>query len=174
MNSSEPENNFLALPLNTLMDIKNAWHAHPMTCINVSSADMLQFAAFFATTRQKETPDSLIAGSATANAKHSTLRNDFFWGRPDETHCDIAWTDNLPGFITPATGQSIPDRCTGAGHEIKDKMMDRNGFTAGKMLAVFIIEYQIACHIYIRRRLLSLIFRGSNCTYWRPFNWDDS
>ena len=69
--------------------------------------------------------------SPTANAKRETLKTEFFWGRPDETQCDIAWTENLPGFNTPATGGPIPARCTAAGGEIKNKMMDRNGFTAG-------------------------------------------
>ena len=94
---------------------------------------MLQFAIFFATTRQKDTPESLISDTFTANAKRRTLRSGFLWGRPDETQCNTSWTDNLPGFRTPEnniTNASIPSRCTGAGGEIKKKMMDRNGFTA--------------------------------------------
>jgi hypothetical protein len=129
--SLEPENNFLDNPLNTLMDIKTAWYMHPKTCIDVSSADILQFAIFFATTRQKHIPEPLISFSATANAKRTTLLDEFFWGRPDESQCDIAWTENLPGFNTPASGGPIPARCTAAGGEIKNKMMDRNGFSAG-------------------------------------------
>jgi hypothetical protein len=131
--SNEPENNFGLLDpaLMTLMDIKNAWHAHPLTCLKVSSADILQFAGFFATTRNKNGPESLTSGSLSANAKRSTLRNDFLWGRLDENACDIAWTDNLPGFQM-TSGGPIPARCTGAGEEIRKKMMDRNGFTAGK------------------------------------------
>ena len=113
------------------MSIKKAWHMHPKTCINVSSADMLQFAIFFSTTRQKHIPETLFSGTITANSKRNTLLDDFFWGRPDERQCDIAWTENLPGFITPATGGPIPARCTAAGGEIKNKMMDRNGFSAG-------------------------------------------
>lgn len=133
INRNEPENNFLDLPLNTLMDIKNSWHEHSFTCINVSSADIIQFAALFATVRQKDTPESLKSGSVSANAKRETLKNDFVWGRPDEFNCDVNLTDNLPEFITPSTaGGTIPGRCTGAGGEIKNKMMDRNGFTAGK------------------------------------------
>jgi hypothetical protein len=69
--------------------------------------------------------------SSQTNAKRSTLRNDFLWGRLDENACDIAWTENLPGFTT-ATGAPIPERCTANGEEIRKKMMDRNGFTAGK------------------------------------------
>jgi len=52
----------------------------------------------------------------------------FQWGRPDEQVCDTLWTDNLPAFSVG--GPSIPARCTAAGGEIKEKMMDRNGFTA--------------------------------------------
>jgi len=134
---NEPENNFLDLPLNTLMDIKNSWHEHSFTCINVSSADIIQFAALFATVRQKDTPESLKSGSVSANAKRETLKNDFVWGRPDEFNCDVNWTDNLPEFITPSTaGGTIPGRCTGAGGEIKNKMMDRNGFTAEEATAL--------------------------------------
>jgi len=114
------------------MDIKTAWETHPLTCLKVSSADILQFAGLFAATRNKNGPEQLTSGTITANAKRGTLQNDFLWGRPDETKCDIAWTDNLPGFTTPASGGPIPARCTGAGEEIRIKMMDRNGFTAGK------------------------------------------
>ncbi len=114
------------------MDIKTAWETHPLTCLKVSSADILQFAGLFAATRNKSGPEQLTSGTITANAKRATLRNDFLWGRPDETKCDIAWTENLPGFNTPASGGPIPGRCTGAGEEIRIKMMDRNGFTAGK------------------------------------------
>lgn len=136
--SLEAENNFLDLPLNTLMDIKNAWHEHHMTCLNVSSADMLQFAIFFATIRQKHIPEPLITGTSTANAKRETLKNEFLWGRQDEKKCDIAWTDNLPSFITPASGGPIPARCTAAGGEINRKMMDRNGFTEGMLRKHFL------------------------------------
>jgi hypothetical protein len=115
----------------TLMDIKNQWESHPLVCVKVSSADILQFAGFFAATRNKNGPEQLTSGTITANAKRATLRNDFLWGRPDETKCDIAWTDNLPGFQV-GSGLSIPDRCTAAGEEIRIKMMDRNGFTDGK------------------------------------------
>eukprot|EP01082_Thalassiosira_pseudonana_P015235 g14591.t1.1.5e17418c g14591 g14591.t1 contig9:2220923-2222631(+) len=118
----EPENDFLDDALNTLQDIKNLWHAHADTCINVSSADMLQFAIFFAVNRQKGTP-GLDA------AKRATMISDFTWGRPDEPNCDTMWTLNLPDFNHPATNGPIPTRCTAAGGEIKNKMMDRNGFT---------------------------------------------
>ena len=98
----------------------------------MSSADILQFAGLFAATRNKNGPEQLTSGTITANAKRATLRNDFLWGRPDETMCDIAWTGNLPGFTTASSGGPIPARCTAAGEEIRIKMMDRNGFTAGK------------------------------------------
>lgn len=116
------QNDFLDDALNTLQDIKNLWHAHADTCINVSSADMLQFAIFFAVNRQKGTP-GLDA------AKRATMISDFTWGRPDEPNCDTTWTLNLPDFNHPATNGPIPTRCTAAGGEIKNKMMDRNGFT---------------------------------------------
>ena len=134
--SLQPENQFLHNPLLTLEAIKNSWHAHHKTCIKVSSADILQFAVFFATTRQKHTPESLFSAAPTAIAKRDTLKNDFQWGRPDEVNCQTFWTDNLPGFNTPANSACfgvIPCRCTVAGNEIKEKMMDRNGFTAGKL-----------------------------------------
>jgi hypothetical protein len=123
-------------PLLTLEGIKNSWHAHDKTCIKVSSADILQFAVFFATTRQTHTPESLLPPlTSTSSLKRDTLKNDFQWGRPDEANCDIAWTDNLPSFITQANtlcNNIIPCRCTAAGNEIKDKMIDRNNFTASK------------------------------------------
>ena len=122
----EPENAFLHLPLNTLLDIKNEWEQHPSTCIRVSSADILQFAAFFATTRQSQIPDSMI--SDTAAEKRNRLKK-FLWGRMDERNCDTLWVDNLPS--NPSTrGGGIAGRCTAAGREIKTKMMDKNGFTA--------------------------------------------
>jgi hypothetical protein len=37
----EPENAFLHLALNTLMDTKNEWEQHPSTCIRVLAADIL-------------------------------------------------------------------------------------------------------------------------------------
>jgi hypothetical protein len=165
----EPENNFLDLPLNTLLDIKLAWQAHPLTCIKVSSADLIQFAGFFVTIRQKDTPESLTSGSVSANAKRMTLKNDFVWGRPDEDNCDVAWTDNLPEFITPSTvGGTIPARCTGAGGEIKSKMMDRNGFTAGEkrccwitlllLLTTLFVQCEIGNCVLSRTRSQSFLF----------------
>lgn len=165
----EPENNFLDLPLNTLLDIKLAWQAHPLTCIKVSSADLIQFAGFFVTIRQKDTPESLTSGSVSANAKRMTLKNDFVWGRPDEVNCDVAWTDNLPEFITPSTvGGTIPARCTGAGGEIKSKMMDRNGFTAGEkrccwitlllLLTTLFVQCEIGNCVLSRTRSQSFLF----------------
>ena len=124
----EDENDFLDPPLNTLMAIKNQWVNHPLTCIKISSADMLQFAAFFATVRQSIMPESLFSGTASAIAKRDRLKTEFLWGRPDEVKCDIMWVDNLPSV--PPGGGGIPGRCTAAGVEIKKKMMDRNGFTA--------------------------------------------
>jgi len=120
----------------SLISIKNDWHAHPQTCITVSSADMLQFAAFFAATRQKFVPESISssATSTTAIQKRDTLKADFVWGRPDEANCLTAWTDNLPGFSNGAISTDFPGRCVAAGTEIIEKMINRNGFTAGKCL----------------------------------------
>lgn len=125
---NEPENAFLHLPLNTLMDIKNEWENHPSTCISISSSDLLQFAAFFATIRQTQIPESLTSGTPTVAAKRDRLKQ-FLWGRQDERNCDILWVENLPS--NPSTsGGGIPGRCTAAGREIKTKMMNKNGFTA--------------------------------------------
>ena len=145
IDSRQPENSFFddlsnplfnfEGPLFTLSSIKTDWMNHLTTCINISSADILQFAIFFATTRQKDTPESLLLHSASppsAIAKRETFKNDFRWGRPDELNCDPAWTDNLPGPNTFACNGNIPCRCAMAGDEIQEKMMNRNGFTAGK------------------------------------------
>ena len=99
----------------------------------MSSADIIQFAAFFAVVRQSN-------GQGLTPAKRDILIGNtpivgivvFQWGRPDEAACDLDWTLNLPEF-SPGSG-SIPDRCTAASGEIKEKMMDRNGFTASKLL----------------------------------------
>ena len=107
-----------------LQAIKDFWHAHPSTCIKVSSADLLQFAIFFATVRQSGAP-------GLDPTKRDRLISEFQWGREDETNCDPNWTDNLPGFTTAASGGPIPPRCAAAGEEIEEKMMNRNGFTAG-------------------------------------------
>ena len=148
--SLEPENNFFDLPLNTLLEIKNTWNAHPSTCIDISSADILQFAIFFATTRQKDFPESLISGASTANAKRETLKTEFLWGRPDEMQCDTMWVENLPG-LNSVRGGPIPRRCTLAGGEIKNKMIDRNGFTAGMIMLL-----DCLINTYVRSSLIHL------------------
>ena len=126
----EPENGFMHLPLITLMDIKNEWERH--ACIKISSADILQFAASFATTRQSSTngfgPESFFDHTPSSFAKRDALKK-FMWGRPDEGNCDTMWADNLPSN-PPSTTGGIPARCTAAGIEIREKMMKRNGFTA--------------------------------------------
>ena len=74
------------------MDIKNQRQNHPLVCVKVSSVDIL-------VSWNKNGPEQLTSGTiTTANAKRATLRNGFLWGHPDETKCDIAWTDNLPGL----------------------------------------------------------------------------
>ena len=118
-------------------DIKDFWNNHPQTCIDVSSADIIQFAAFFALVRQSQGQGLTPAKRDILTGNTPALGNVIFhWGRPDEANCDTLWTDNLPGF-SPAGGSSIPTRCTAAGGEIKEKMMDRNGFTARKLLLLF-------------------------------------
>jgi len=132
----EPENSFLDAPLNTLQAIKDQWHADANTCINISSADMLQFAIFFAVTRQRGTPESLLSGTPSANLKRQNLVTEFKWGRPDELNCDTMWVGNLPGFQLSSSGPLNAGRCTGASEEIQEKMMNRNGFTAEEATAL--------------------------------------
>jgi catalase (peroxidase I) len=119
---NQPENLMLDLALNTLAAVKSLWEGNPDTCLNVSAADMTQFAGWFAVLRQKGVPGLTAAKKDEIVAKTN-------WGRPDEQNCDTAWTANLPGFQM-GNGQPIPTRCKLAGGEIKNKMMDRNGFTA--------------------------------------------
>jgi hypothetical protein len=77
------------------------------------------------------------------DAKREILRGNspahgnvfFTWGRPDEANCDDTTISNLPGF-SPGPHTSFPARCEGAGGEIKEKMMDRNGFTANEATAL--------------------------------------
>ena len=71
-------------PLNHLEAIKNNWHSHPDTCINVSSADMLQFAMFFAVVRQSNMIEPLNLATPNVIAKRNLLKTGFAWGRPDE------------------------------------------------------------------------------------------
>ena len=143
--NSNPLFNF-AGPLFTLASIKNDWMDHPRTCINISSADILQCAIFFATTRQTGTPESLLLNSAsspTAFEKRETLKKDFLWGRPDETNCNPEWTDNLPSnFNSCPTENNIPCRCANAGGEIEEKMIKRNGFTAGKFVLLDSLKHR--------------------------------
>mmetsp|Transcript_3403 Transcript_3403/g.7549 ORF Transcript_3403/g.7549 Transcript_3403/m.7549 type:complete len:502 (-) Transcript_3403:119-1624(-) len=121
------ENFFLDGPIAVLKAIKELWHDHPETCIDVSSADIIQFAIFFATTRQKYAP-------GLDYEKWKTLLTAFEWGRPDETECLTDWTWNLPGFEFGKGGYGglpyhDPLRCQASGQEIKEKMMGRNGFS---------------------------------------------
>mmetsp|Transcript_3643 Transcript_3643/g.7042 ORF Transcript_3643/g.7042 Transcript_3643/m.7042 type:complete len:527 (+) Transcript_3643:76-1656(+) len=129
-----PENSFLDAPLNTLQAIKDDWHDNEFTCIDVSSADMLQFAIFYIVHRQSGVPESLQSpvATATAQVKRNTVINFSLWGRPDADKCLPAWTHHLPGFHTPFSGPLTVTRCVAAGDEIEDKMMDTNGFTAAE------------------------------------------
>ena len=100
----------------------------------MSSADIIQFAAFFALVRQSSDGPGLTPAKRDILIGNTPAIGNvvFQWGRPDEAACDPDWTLNLPEF-SPGSG-SIPDRCTAASGEIKEKMMDRNGFTASKLL----------------------------------------
>jgi hypothetical protein len=117
------ENSGLDLALETLQTIKDLWEGHPETCLDVSAADMLQWAGWFSVFRQMDEP-------GLTDDKIKKLVQVFNWGRPDELNCNISWTANLPGFKLGTNETDIPQRCANAGGEIKDKMMDRNGFTA--------------------------------------------
>lgn len=128
----EPENNGLQEPVDDLIAIRDFWNNHPETCLACSSADIVQFAAFFAVIRQSGTPGltpgkrDVLLGNAPAPGGVN-----FEWGRTDEANCDPMTTLNLPGF-SPNSGSSFISRCLGSGIEIREKMMDRNGFTASK------------------------------------------
>jgi len=129
-----PENDFFHHAINALKDVKKRWHNHSKTCINVSSADMIQFAILFATVRQTKR-DNPVQSPGLSAAKRSYLLNNASWGRPDEDQCEPLWADNLPGFKM-GSGESIDQRCLKSGEEIKKKMMDRNGFTAEEATAL--------------------------------------
>jgi catalase (peroxidase I) len=120
----QDENMNLDLAVETLRFVQSS-----MVDIRLSSADMIQFAGFFAAVRQRGTP-------GLDSAKRLELRTAFEWGRPDEVNCQTDWTNNLPGFQLNADGANIPQRCSFAGGEIKKKMMDRNGFTAREATAL--------------------------------------
>jgi hypothetical protein len=120
---AQGENLGLDLALETLQTVKVNWEGHPDTCLDVSAADMLQMAGWFSVFRQMDVP-------GLTPDKITKLIQVFNWGRPDEQKCNISWTANLPGFKLGIDAADIPLRCMHAGGEIKDKMMDRNGFTA--------------------------------------------
>jgi Peroxidase len=125
----QDENGHLDIAINTLEQIRNNWEQLATTCIDISSADIIQFAGFFASVRQTGS----VPGITTA--KISQLLT-FKWGRPDEVNCNINWTHNLPGFDLGTASGNLPLRCKMAGKEIKTKMMDRNGFTAQEATAL--------------------------------------
>jgi Peroxidase len=125
----EEENGNLDIAINTLEQIRNNWEQLTTTCIDISSADIIQFAGFFASVRQTG------AVPGMTSAKISQLLT-FKWGRPDEVNCNIDWCRNLPGFALGTDPGSLPLRCKMSGKEIKTKMMDRNGFTAEEATAL--------------------------------------
>jgi Peroxidase len=118
----QPENINLDLAIETLRFVHGQMAAAPDP-IRLSSADLIQFAGFFVAIRQRGTP-------GLNTQKRDELKAAFQWGRPDETNCQTRWTNNLPGFQLGAEANNIPQRCQFAGREIREKMMDRNGFTA--------------------------------------------
>ena len=124
---NEPENGFLDVAINTLEAIKNNWENLENTCIDVSGADVIQFAGLFAAVRQTGTP------GITASKIAQLLQ--FEWGRPDEGSCQVRWCRNLPDFDL-GTENVLPTRCMMAGKEIKEKMMDSNGFTSEEATAL--------------------------------------
>ena len=124
----QDENLHLDLAIETLKTIRDTWESLQSTCIDISSADIIQFSGLFAAVRQEETSPGMTP------AKENQLLT-FQWGRPDEANCNIDWTLNLPGFAL-GTSNDIPLRCMMAGKEIKEKMMDKNGFTSEEATAL--------------------------------------
>lgn len=100
-----------------------------MTCVKVSAADIIQFAGFFSSLRQTG------ASPGLTTTKRNQLKT-FQWGRPDQSSCQTRWARNLPGFQLGNARQGVAFRCLMAGKEVKDKMMDRNGFTAEEATAL--------------------------------------
>jgi len=128
--TEEEANSFFEAPVSTLWILKDFWHSHPDTCMKVSSADILQFGIFFSVIRQSGKP-------GLTKSKVERLVKDFEWGRPDETNCNSAWAENLPENPTGhAYGGPIAIRCLEAGKEIKEKLMDRNGFSTEEAVAL--------------------------------------
>lgn len=124
----QPENHNLDLAIETLRVIQTQM-ANNLDSVSLSSADLIQFAGFFTAVRQRGVP-------GMDPQKSDELIHSFRWGRIDETDCDIAWTLNLPGFQLGADGTNIPQRCLFAGTEVREKMIERNGFTAREAAAL--------------------------------------
>jgi catalase (peroxidase I) len=120
---NQPENANLDIAIETLKTIRDNWEQLKSTCINVSNADIIQFAGFFAAVRQTGDVPGITSSKLTQ-------LSSFKWGRPDATSCNIGWTANLPGFSLGTNPANLARRCKVAGQQIKTKMMDRNGFTA--------------------------------------------
>lgn len=126
----QDENHSLDLALETLESIKNSWMSQSNVCVSATNADMIQFAGFFAVVRQSGSP-----GMKTG--KRAKVKTSFQWGRPDEKKCRTGWVKCLPGFeLGTSPSGNIVKRCMMAGKEIKDKMMDCNGFTARESAAL--------------------------------------
>ena len=83
----QQENLFLTLPILILEKIKRDWLGNEITCIEVSGADMVQFAGHFGAIRQTGNP-------GLTNRKKEQLHK-FKWGRPGEANCVPEWTDSL-------------------------------------------------------------------------------
>ena len=119
----ENENLHLDLPIVALEVIQKNWQRSGKTCVQVSAADMIQFAGLFSGLRQ-------VTSTVMPPTSKLQQLQAFSWGRPDEQHCQTEWARNLPGFQLGNDAEGIAFRCLMAGVEIKEKMMDRNGFTA--------------------------------------------
>lgn len=113
----QEENHSLDLALETLVTVRDVWG------VDATSADLIQFAGVFVAVRQTGEP-------GMTEGKAQELLDIFEWGRVDEPNCNIEWTHNLPGFeLGTEPVSDVARRCQLAGKEIKDKMMDRNGFS---------------------------------------------
>jgi len=78
------KNDNLDPALKPLQAIKEVWTGQAW------NTDMIQFAVSFVVIGQLN-----CLGMTTA--KRQRLADNYEWGREDETNCDVAWTDNLPG-----------------------------------------------------------------------------
>jgi hypothetical protein len=107
------ENAGLHSAIESLKVVRDSWERIPSTCIDISAADIIQFAGHFSAVRQTDVP-------GITDAKVSQLLA-LKWGRIDEDNCQIDWTFNLPGFELNTDSEDVPLRCMMAGKEIKTR-----------------------------------------------------